>query len=636
MTSSVQLVLEVRQKTTGLNQGVRAVESAGAKMRASATKTQSAMNLMGSSIKKAFAGFIGITAAVSFLRSAEMATRKFSGAVAELSAITGATGKDLQFLKDSAMDLGSTTLSSASEVAEAFKLVGSVKADLLDNVEALKSVTEEVILLSTASGVDLATAAKVTGSALNQFGADASEAARFVNVLAAGSKYGAAEVNDLGESLKFVGPVAGTLGISIEETVAALELLAEAGIKGSEAGTGLRAVLIRLSTQSKDHLNPAVVGLTTALENLKKEQLDVGEATDLFGRTAVTSGLALTNFSHKMQKMTKDVTGTKTAMEQAAIMADSYAGQVKKLGNAWEGLQISIGESVGKSGIIASLTTDINNLSNSIREYGLVFGTLKGLTYDPINQTRKAIVSRITPDTGDAGASSTVKFEDVMGFKRSEIPSIAKEFQDKIGESFIVPIAKAGGKLTYFAETAQEAANRLQNSFGSNLAIADPYKSAANDIINKLGEQRKKEIKPSRENVNNSQFMKNINEGTKIANDLKFARGDERQRLLQQLENLNNKIDAEAYQNKNVGSYAVGTASGGSFSVVGNSQATETEQRIKKSLADQFNNFITQQLNQEKRITVTVNVKPDNDSLVKFVGKAVSKEINDAAKSIAN
>lgn len=346
-------------------------------------------------LTKAGIAFYAATKGFAFLKDTEKTFRDFSRAIAELSAITGATGKDLEYIKNQAMALGQSTAFNATEIANAMKLVGAVQADLLDNLPALKQVTEQVVLLSTASGQDIENTARAVGNALNQWGAGADQASRFVNVLAAGSRNGSAEVDDLAISLKYAGPVAAQLGISIEETVAMIELLGKAGIKASSAGTGLRQVLLRLSKDADTSINPNYTKMSKVLENLASKHLSVAEASKLFGVTAVSSGLSLLKESKNFDAMTQAVTGTDLALEQAATKLDSYAGRIDKLSAAWQGFQITLGESSEGGWIVKSATQDLNALSKAIKEYGLVGGLVKGLTIDPIRNSGDAIAQSI-------------------------------------------------------------------------------------------------------------------------------------------------------------------------------------------------------------------------------------------------
>jgi len=174
---------------------------------------------------------------------------QFESTLGNLSAITGATGKDLEYLRNQALQLGVQGKTSATEWLEAFKLVGSAKPELLANGAALVEVTRAAKLLSAASGEDLKTAVESLTDTLNQYGADADKAKEFTDALAAGAKYGAAEVRDVSASITQFGTQAKSANISIYESVGAVELLAEKGIKGAEAGTKLRNVMLAMSAE---------------------------------------------------------------------------------------------------------------------------------------------------------------------------------------------------------------------------------------------------------------------------------------------------------------------------------------------------------------------------------------------------
>lgn len=296
------------------------------------------------SVASAIGGIVaGMQLAAVVMRSINVQAG-FEASIADLAAITGATGEDLRFLSDEAKRLGSATKYTASEVAEAFKLMASAKPDLLDNSSALAETTKQTLLLATASGTDLATAAETVGSSLNQFAAGAESSARFVNVLAAGAKYGASEVMDTAEALKNSGVAAKSAGISFEETNAAIQALAGNAIKGSEAGTALRNIFLKLDTSTDNSLRPSIVGLNKALENLEKKQLTSAEMVKMFGLENITAATAIMANREQVAELTKKLTGTTVAQEQAAIKADTLRTSQLNLASAIEGLQISIVE----------------------------------------------------------------------------------------------------------------------------------------------------------------------------------------------------------------------------------------------------------------------------------------------------
>lgn len=319
---------------------------------------------------KAALGMAAIGATVIVLNKVIVAHRAYTAALSDLSAITGAVGKDLEFYNEQAKKIGETTTLSATQAAVAFKLIASAKPDLLASKEALAAVTMEAVKLAEAAGITMPQAAKALGSSLNQFSADADEASRFINVLAAGAKFGASEISETSLALKTVGTVASGLGLSFEETNAAIQTLASVAIKGSEAGTGLRGALLKLSTQSKEEFNPEIVGLATAMKNLKDAELTTTEKTKLFGLESITAASALINQADKIEGLTESLTGTNTAYEQASIRVDNLDGDMKKLDSVLESVALTMGEKLdpalrGIAQAAASATSAILDFLNS-------------------------------------------------------------------------------------------------------------------------------------------------------------------------------------------------------------------------------------------------------------------------------
>lgn len=333
-------------------------------------KTEKATDSLLDTFKK----YYKMIAAATVLWQVIDAHREFQKSVSELSAITGAVGDDLKYYREQAILMGSSTTFAASEVVSAFKLVASAKPDLLANKEALAAVTKEVLTLAEASGMALPDAANALGGALNQFGAGAESANRFINVLAAGAKFGASEINMTAEAMKNVGAVASSVGLSFEETNAAIQALAAVSIKGAEAGTGLRGVLLKLSTQSKDQFNPEIVGLEQALKNLRDAHLTTTEMAQLFGQESITAATALIKQADSVGELTKNLTGTATAMEQASINTDNLDGDMKKMYNSWKAAAILAGEALDPAFRIVAKT--LGWLGQVVQTVAIEFGDL--------------------------------------------------------------------------------------------------------------------------------------------------------------------------------------------------------------------------------------------------------------------
>ena len=271
----------------------------------------------------------------------------FEKSMSQLSSLTGMVGKDLEKLKEYAIDLGSTSTLTASQVADAFRLIGSQQPQLLASGEALKEVTKYAITLSEAAGIELQTAAQTLSTSINQMGGDSNNAARYVNVLAAASQKGAGDIAWLGEAITKSATAAKAVGTDYEELVANLEQLAKAGFDASTAGTALRSIIMNLEKQANQDFKPSIVGLTQAFENLGKANLDIVGYQQIAGKMFASQAMALANAAEEAKNMTVAITGTSTATEQAATNTANLDGSLKALASAWEGLNLHINSSNG-------------------------------------------------------------------------------------------------------------------------------------------------------------------------------------------------------------------------------------------------------------------------------------------------
>ncbi len=258
---------------------------------------------------------------------------------ANLKALTGLDDSNIQWLTSQADKLSTTMESSglrvrksATEILEAYMLVGSAKPELLQNKEALNAVTIEAMRLAEAAKMELKDAVDAVTISLNQFDAGADQAARFTNVLAAGSKFGAANVQDQAAAIKNAGVAAAGAGLTIEQLVGIIEMLGEKGIKAEEAGTALKGVFLKLQTGADD-TNPAIVGLDKALENLAAKGLSAGEILKMFDRRGYNAAKILIDNTEKVKEYTKAVTDTNIAVEQAAINSDTAAAKMAQVRN---------------------------------------------------------------------------------------------------------------------------------------------------------------------------------------------------------------------------------------------------------------------------------------------------------------
>ena len=324
------------------------------------------MKQLSGSLVATAAKFASVTAAVGLfseaLRNNIETAKNFEKSMSQLSSLTGMVGKDLERLKEYSIELGASPTLSASQVADAFKLIGSQQPQLLSSAEALKAVTKSAITLAEAAGIDLAEAAKTLSVSINQMGGDSENADRFINVLAAASQKGAGDIVWLGEAITKSGTTAKAVGTSYEELVANLEQLAKAGYDASTAGTALRSIIMNLEKQANDDFKPSVVGLTEAFNNLGKANLTLSEYQQLTGKMFAAQAMALANAAAEAANLTEQITDTNTATEQAITNTNNFEGSLKGLSSAWEGLNLHLNSSNGL------LKDFVDTLTDAIRD----------------------------------------------------------------------------------------------------------------------------------------------------------------------------------------------------------------------------------------------------------------------------
>lgn len=310
-------------------------------------------------------------------------TSDFESAMSKVSAISGATGGDLDALNKKAQEMGAKTKFSATESAEAFTymaMAGWKTEDMLSGIDGIMS-------LAAADGLDLATTSDIVTDALTAFGLSASDSGHFADVLAKASSNANTNVSMLGESFKYAAPVAGALGYSAEDTAIALGLMANAGIEGSQGGTALRGSLTRLIKPTDEAavlMEQYGLSMTNADGSMKSlgevmnmlrdklgglteaEQAQV--AAQIFGQEAMSGMLAIINASDSdYAKLTDAIYDADGAAQQMAdTMLDNLSGQLTLLKSALEGLAIQFGEILMP--YIKQFVTWLQNLTQKLQE----------------------------------------------------------------------------------------------------------------------------------------------------------------------------------------------------------------------------------------------------------------------------
>lgn len=377
------------------NMGKEAERTAGSAQRMSASTTKASQDVdrlatssrgltgaLGDTARQ-FASFFALDALVrSFfgvINGGVQSVYEFEDVLAELSSITGATGEDLKFLQDQAIAFSEASTVSAADVARAFTAIGSARPDLLKNKEALAAVTQETIALAEAAKIDLGTAGSAVAGAMNQFGLGAGDAARIVNALAAGSLEGAANISEVGDTIDKVGTVLAANNVTFEQGVALTETLAEKNLKGAEAGTQLRNVILRMVQAGKGfvngqfNINAALTQTKAELDAIEDPAARAAAATKLFGLESTTAANILLENVGTFERLTEAVTGTQTAYEQQAKNNDTVAASATKLKNAVNNLFLAFTGSTGAVKDVLGFLAE--NLATIVKVTGVAIGS---------------------------------------------------------------------------------------------------------------------------------------------------------------------------------------------------------------------------------------------------------------------
>lgn len=285
----------------------------------------------------------------------------FEAAMSEVKAISGATSEEFAQLTEKANQMGAVTKFTASESAEAFKYMAQAGWDakeMMDGIEGLMS-------LAAASGEDLGTTSDIVTDALTAFGMAAKDSGRFADVMAMAANATNTDVAKMGDTFKYVAPVAGALGYSIEDTAVAIGLMASNGIKASQAGTSLRSLLTNLTHpvgQAADAIEELDISITNAdgsvkplsqtLQELRSKFSALSEAERaqyaamLAGQEGMSGLLAIVNASEQdFASLTDQINNSSGAAEEMAdIMMDNLAGKFELFTGSLDSMKLSLGE----------------------------------------------------------------------------------------------------------------------------------------------------------------------------------------------------------------------------------------------------------------------------------------------------
>lgn len=347
----------------------------------------SSVGTLGASISAAIApvaALVGGIAALGYTVSESISSvSDFETHLDGLQSLTGLGDDAMKSIADGAIEMSKGFKSSASEIVDSMKLIGSQAPELLQNQDALMKVTEAANVLSEAAGIEVVDAAKGVTTVMNQMGASASEATEIINVLAASSQQGSADVAYLNTAFEKAGTAAKSAGMDYTQLAAAIETIAPKFSSADVAGSTLNSTLLALSVQANDKFKPAVVGMDQALQNLAKAEMDDIQMKNLVGASNITMLKTLIEAKDTFKGFESSLAGTNTAYEQMAINADNLDGTIGGLKSNWEALLLTLGESEIIQGIIqffqqviSTLTELINYISATIKEFEGLGGSI--------------------------------------------------------------------------------------------------------------------------------------------------------------------------------------------------------------------------------------------------------------------
>lgn len=373
----------------------QAASHAEREWKSSSTGIGSAISKIGSlaskGLKVATVAITGTAAALGGVAAAAIKVGSdFESQMSRVKAISGATGEEFEQLKEQAMQLGADTSFSASQAAEGMENLAAAGFTTSEIMSAMPGLLN----LAAASGEDLASSSDIAASTLRGFGLAASDAAHVADVLAANANRTNSSVADTGEAMKYIAPLARAAGLSLEETAAAIGIMANAGVNGSQAGTSLRGALSRLSKPTKDmseamdelgisfydsngkmkSLTEQVGMLRQATEGMTDEQKNNYLVT-LYGQEALSGMLALINEGEgslgELTNAYKNCDGA--AKEAAETMQDNLSGALEQLSGSAETLGLAFYNSVADNlkNAAKTATESINNITDSFNNGGL-------------------------------------------------------------------------------------------------------------------------------------------------------------------------------------------------------------------------------------------------------------------------
>lgn len=475
-----KIVIETGLDTKGIETGLKKVSSIAKTGIATAVTAISGMST-------ALAGVAGYSIKVG---------SSFEAGMSKVQAVSGASNEQLQRLSDKAKEMGATTKFSATEAADAMNymaMAGWKTEDMLNGIDGIMN-------LAAASGEDLATTSDIVTDALTAFGLSASDSTHFADVLAAASSNANTNVSMMGETFKYVAPVAGSLGYSAEDCAVAIGLMANSGIKASQSGTALRSMFSRLAKPSKEvkeAMEKLNISLTDSHGNMKSLDTLMGDlrnsfsglsesekaemASSLAGQEAMSGLLAIVNASDADFNKLKDaIYGADGASEKMAeTTQDNLQGKITILKSTIEGLGIKIYEEIedpmkeaaeGATDSVGQISSALENggIDAAVEKTGNIIGGLS------------VKIAQESPKMVDASVLLLKSFVQGIQKNKNQLKYASREIIDSLCDGLIKLLPKE------MQQPAKKALDSLKKTFSSGLGSLSGVTKKELEIIGKL------------------------------------------------------------------------------------------------------------------------------------------------------
>ncbi|MFW5777755.1 MAG: phage tail tape measure protein [Bacteroidota bacterium] len=426
---------------------------------------------------------------------------KFEQKMANLSALTGMVGDDLNYLGQEAAQMSTSVVEgniritqSAESILDAFTKVGSQRPELLKNKEALAAVTQDALILAEAGNMELAPAVAAVTTGLNQMNMQADESRRLINAIGAGSKVGAADIPYLTEAMEKTGTTANLMGMSVERVIAAIETVAPYYAEASTAGNSFDKVLLRMRSNNIGFVD-GVFSLENAMVELEKRFAEGETAVDVFGEEHAKMAEVLVQNRDQFLNYTDAITGSNIALEQAAVNTDTNAAKLEQARNKYRETLRELG---GMLSPIMTVTTNtfshiMKTVVQVIKNYDLYRDVLISLLASYAAYNAQLIITR-TRTLASAAAKIYEQGIDKASIAISKTATISTNL-------FALAKAKLTGN-TIAAANAQKALKLVMASTPWGAILAGITAAAGALLVYIRNQNRVSDLKKAQKEIN--------------------------------------------------------------------------------------------------------------------------------------